>query len=222
MALIQCPSCGQMISEQAPMCPHCGHPIANVNYYNSPQPQPQPQPQPKSGNNSKVIVGILAAIIATLGIILLVVMSKGCAKGNSDIVSSSSSSETTSFGTSESDIAASDTTATTDIMTAVDDAAEKTSVQEDEYEEPESEYITPDDEFIVASYKGNGLFLRYAPRSGATTKITYPDDTHFLGAYSDTPGWVMVIENGKCIGYFPQNKLIVAGDYETERYYNLN
>lgn len=213
MALIQCPSCGQMISEQAPMCPHCGHPIANVNYYNS----PQPQPQPKSGNNSKVIVGVLVAIIATLAIILLVVMGKGCAKGNSDIVSSSSSSDTTSYET-----VSPDTVAAPDILTAANDAPDESSVQEEEYEEPEPEYIAPDDEFIVASYKGNGLFLRYAPRSGATTKTTYPDGTHFLGAYSDTPGWVMVLEDGQCIGYFPQNKLIVAGDYETERYYDLN
>lgn len=220
MALIQCPSCGQMISEQAPMCPHCGHPIANVNYYNSPQ--PQPQPQPKSGNNSKVIVGVLAAIIATLAIILLVVMGKGCAKGNSDIVSSSSSSETTSYENAATDTAATDTVAAPDILTAANDAPDESLVQEEEYEEQEPEYITPDDEFIVASYKGNGLFLRYAPRSGATTKTTYPDGTHFLGAYSDTPGWVMVLEDGQCIGYFPQNKLIVAGDYETERYYDLN
>lgn len=213
MALIQCPSCGQMISEQAPMCPHCGHPIANVNYYNS----PQPQPQPKSGNNSKVIVGVLVAIIATLAIILLVVMGKGCAKGNSDIVLQSSSSDTTSYET-----VSPDTVAAPDILTAANDAPDESSVQEEEYEEPEPEYIAPDDEFIVASYKGNGLFLRYAPRSGATTKTTYPDGTHFLGAYSDTPGWVMVLEDGQCIGYFPQNKLIVAGDYETERYYDLN
>ena len=185
------------------MCPHCGHPIANVNYYNSPQ--PQPQPQPKSGNNSKVIVGVLAAIIATLAIILLVVMGRGCAKGNSDIVSSSSSSDTTSYET-----VSPDTVAVPDILTAANDAPDESSVQEEEYEEPEPEYIAPDDEFIVASYKGNGLFLRYAPRSGATTKTTYPDGTHFLGAYSDTPGWVMVLEDGQCIGYFPQNKLIVA------------
>ncbi len=218
MALIQCPSCGQMISEQAPMCPHCGHPIANVNYYNSPQ--PQPQAQPKSGNNSKVIVGVLAAIIATLAIILLVVIGKGCAKGNSDIVSSSSSSETTSYENAATDTAATDTVAAPDILTAANDAPDESLVQEEEYEE--QEYIAPDDEFIVASYKGNGLFLRYAPRSGATTKTTYPDGTHFLGAYSDTPGWVMVLEDGQCIGYFPQNKLIVAGDYETERYYDLN
>ena len=202
-----------MISEQAPMCPHCGHPIANVNYYNS----PQPQPQPKSGNNSKVIVGVLAAIIATLAIILLVVMGKGCAKGNTDIVLQSSSSDTTSYET-----VSPDTVAAPDILTAANDAPDESSVQEEEYEEPEPEYIAPDDEFIVASYKGNGLFLRYAPRSGATTKTTYPDGTHFLGAYSDTPGWVMVLEDGQCIGYFPQNKLIVAGDYETERYYDLN
>lgn len=215
MALIQCPSCGQMISEQAPMCPHCGHPIANVNYYNSPQ--PQPQPQPKSGNNSKVIVGVLVAIIATLAIILLVVMGKGCAKGNSDIVLQSSSSDTTSYET-----VSPDTVSAPDILTAANDAPDEPSVQEEEYEEQEPEYITPDDEFIVASYEGNGLFLRYAPRSGATTKTTYPDDTHFLGAYSDTPGWVMVLDDGQCIGYLPQNKLIVAGDYETERYYDLN
>ena len=215
MALIQCPSCGQMISEQAPMCPHCGHPIANVNYYNSPQ--PQPQPQPKSGNNSKVIVGVLAAIIATLALVLLAVMGKGCAKGNTDIVLQSSSSDTTSYET-----VSPDTVAAPDILTAANDAPDESSVQEEEYEEPEPEYIAPDDEFIVASYKGNGLFLRYAPRSGATTKTTYPDGTHFLGAYSDTPGWVMVLEDGQCIGYFPQNKLIVAGDYETERYYDLN
>ena len=213
MALIQCPSCGQMISEQAPMCPHCGHPIANVNYYNS----PQPQPQPKSGNNSKVIVGVLAAIIATLALVLLAVMGKGCAKGNTDIVLQSSSSDTTSYET-----VSPDTVAAPDILTAANDAPDESSVQEEEYEEPEPEYIAPDDEFIVASYKGNGLFLRYAPRSGATTKTTYPDGTHFLGAYSDTPGWVMVLEDGQCIGYFPQNKLIVAGDYETERYYDLN
>ena len=213
MALIQCPSCGQMISEQAPVCPHCGHPIANVNYYNS----PQPQPQPKSGNNSKVIVGVLAAIIATLALVLLAVMGKGCAKGNTDIVLQSSSSDTTSYET-----VSPDTVAAPDILTAANDAPDESSVQEEEYEEQEPEYITPDDEFIVASYKGNGLFLRYAPRSGATTKTTYPDGTHFLGAYSDTPGWVMVLEDGQCIGYFPQNKLIVAGDYETERYYDLN
>ena len=209
MALIQCPSCGQMISEQAPMCPHCGHPIANVNYYNS----PQPQPQPKSGNNSKVIVGVLVAIIATLALVLLVVMGRGCAKGNSDIVLSSSSSETTSYET-----AATDTVSAPDIVTTANDAPEEPSVQEEEYEESEPEYIAPDDEFIVASYGGYGVYLRYAPRDGAKTKTIYRDDRHFLGAYSDTPGWVMVLDDGQCIGYLPQN----AGDYETERYYDLN
>ena len=199
MALIQCPSCGQMISEQAPMCPHCGHPIANVNYYNS----PQPQPQPKSGNNNKVIVGVLAAIIATLALVLLAVMGKGCAKGNTDIVLQSSSSDTTSYET-----VSPDTVAAPDILTAANDTPDESSVQEEEYEEPEPEYIAPDDE--------------YAPRDGAKTKTIYRDDRHFLGAYSDTPGWVMVLDDGQCIGYLPQNKLIVAGDYETERYYDLN
>lgn len=215
MALIQCPSCGQMISEQAPMCPHCGHPIANVNYYNSPQ--PQPQPHPKSGNNSKVIVGVLAAIIATLALVLLAVMGKGCAKGNTDIVLQSSSSDTTSYET-----VSPDTVSAPDIVTAANDAPDESSVQEEEYEEQEPEYIAPDDEFIVASYGGYGVYLRYAPRDRAKTKTIYRDDRHFLGAYSDTPGWVMVLDDGQCIGYLPQNKLIVAGDYETERYYDLN
>jgi hypothetical protein len=28
MSLIACPACGKQVSQQAPACPHCGHPIA--------------------------------------------------------------------------------------------------------------------------------------------------------------------------------------------------
>ena len=39
MALIQCPECGQQMSDKANACPNCGHPIAyenakdNVNFF---------------------------------------------------------------------------------------------------------------------------------------------------------------------------------------------
>jgi predicted amidophosphoribosyltransferase len=28
MSLIPCPACDERVSQQAPTCPHCGHPIA--------------------------------------------------------------------------------------------------------------------------------------------------------------------------------------------------
>ena len=36
MALIQCPECGQQISDKASVCPNCGRPISNQQQGNTP------------------------------------------------------------------------------------------------------------------------------------------------------------------------------------------
>jgi len=36
MALINCPDCGKEVSDQAPTCPNCGHPLKELN-----QPSPE-------------------------------------------------------------------------------------------------------------------------------------------------------------------------------------
>ena len=82
MALIQCPECGNYISDKAPMCPRCGYTMAqNImprpqqepQYY-APQQQPQQYPEPPKpkGVNKGLIAGIIvAAAVLIAGIALL-------------------------------------------------------------------------------------------------------------------------------------------------------
>lgn len=202
MALIQCPACGNMVSEQAGTCPHCGHPIAAANNNNNAQ---VPQRHVTKGNNNGTIIGILGAIAAILAIVLIVVSGKGCTKANSD------------YSDSTSDIdSVSNTTTIVERDTVY--VEKEPEVQQDVSSIPRNEpreNITPEGQFYVKSYGGNGVFLRYRPSHGATTKITYKDYTEFEGAYYNND-WIMVIEDGQCIGYLPAEKMypIDSGDYD--------
>lgn len=50
MALIECPDCKKQISDQAPACIHCGHPM---------QPAQPTQPVKKDNSNTKRFTGYL-------------------------------------------------------------------------------------------------------------------------------------------------------------------
>ena len=51
MALINCPDCGEKVSDSAPACPHCGRPLMNT---------PPPPPVAKSGHPAQGAVGLEA------------------------------------------------------------------------------------------------------------------------------------------------------------------
>ena len=66
MALIRCNQCGNMVSENAQACPHCGNPMNN---YAAQQPQQNfslnnPNPGPKN----KTTAALLALFLGGLGI----------------------------------------------------------------------------------------------------------------------------------------------------------
>lgn len=68
MALINCPHCGNTISNKALHCPHCGAPIAAQQYH---QPNVMPEQKKNSSFLPWLLVGILATILAGVGIYFL-------------------------------------------------------------------------------------------------------------------------------------------------------
>lgn len=60
MPLIPCPACGKSVSQQAPTCPQCGHPIAATPHEKPPQ--TVYVQQPKSGGSGCVLFLFLALI----------------------------------------------------------------------------------------------------------------------------------------------------------------
>lgn len=71
MALIKCNECGNVISDRATRCPHCGCPVGQQIIY---QPQQEMQAPINYGQNNKnntwlyVLVAVLATLLVTLGI----------------------------------------------------------------------------------------------------------------------------------------------------------
>ena len=69
-------------------------------------------------------------------------------------------------------------------------------------------------EYVVTSFGGYGVYMRYRPQESAKTDIIYRDDMHFMGAPSRVPGWIMVVEDDEVIGYMPEEKVYeLDGDY---------
>ena len=64
MALINCPECGKLISEQAPTCPHCGAPVGNASRV-SPAGS---APAPRKGNQLLVILAVVAVVLLGAGV----------------------------------------------------------------------------------------------------------------------------------------------------------
>ena len=61
--MITCPACGKQVSNQAPTCPQCGHPIA---LHPTPTP-PQPPPSQAPGTRSHagcIFLGLIAVLLA--------------------------------------------------------------------------------------------------------------------------------------------------------------
>lgn len=72
MALINCPYCGNTVSDKALKCPHCGE---ELHIEASPEQKSQPQQHYSASSNSSntllyVIIGILASIIVIGGFVL--------------------------------------------------------------------------------------------------------------------------------------------------------
>ena len=61
MALVGCPECGGVVSEQATACPHCGHPIAHVPYRSTTY-------VPASPSKSRSTAALLALILGGIGV----------------------------------------------------------------------------------------------------------------------------------------------------------
>ena len=63
MALIKCSECGQMVSDKASACPHCGCPVNQTS-----QPQYFGDEQEEKPNNAlKWLLGVLAAVVVLGG-----------------------------------------------------------------------------------------------------------------------------------------------------------
>ena len=81
--MMQCPECGQMISERATVCPRCGRPSpftpGSYYYQQSLYPAQDPiQPEPKKGNSVWVIVlsFIVGILIVVAAILIFMMVSK--------------------------------------------------------------------------------------------------------------------------------------------------
>ena len=79
MALIPCPACARQVSEAAPTCPNCGHPIA------APPGQPSSTfkaalTRPESVKSGFTVLGVfiaapwIARVIALLAFVLLAIV----------------------------------------------------------------------------------------------------------------------------------------------------
>ena len=62
MALVGCPECSGVVSEQASACPHCGHPIAYR------QPPRYVTYAPSAPDKSRSTAALLALIVGGLGV----------------------------------------------------------------------------------------------------------------------------------------------------------
>ena len=80
MALITCNECGQMVSDKASACPHCGNPIS-TNYVAEDLPQQNQQTQNSSSGTPRWIVPVLiAALVVLAGAISYILLNKSQSK----------------------------------------------------------------------------------------------------------------------------------------------
>lgn len=71
MALIQCPECGQTISDKAEKCPKCGYPVAPVEKKAIKEPKERTLEQSVEKNKSKkkiLLVACIAALVIAIGV----------------------------------------------------------------------------------------------------------------------------------------------------------
>lgn len=182
MELITCPSCGSQIPEQSTICPNCGHPLA-------PNTVPQQQ-QPKPKNNNAIIIALVAVACLALGALLALLLNRNSGKTENEPQSTEQITNSTAAS------------ATSPVPTTP-------SIPNDEY----NGEVIPDilNEYVVSSYGGYGVYLRTRPSERAKTRKVYRDDTHFMGAPSKVRGYIMVIRNGRVIGYVPEEKVYQSG-----------
>ncbi len=214
MALIQCPSCGNQISNKAATCPYCGQPLEPIN---------MPQQQRQTKNNNTLIIVLVAMACLALGALAALLLNK-----NSNKTETPSELQTTQQTTNPDASASlvpaqasdSEQTTTTEGVPSIPRKTNQTTTAEDVPSIPRNGYSgesIPDAliDYVVISDSGRGVYLRHSPspEKSARTGIIYYDYTHFMGAPSNVPGWIMVIENGNIIGYMPQEKVYLAEDY---------
>lgn len=92
MALIYCSACGKQVSDAAPVCPNCGHPIAG----RSPMAQQPASPLPKGTAGRAKVWGIVAAVIIVL--IVIVALNKPSPHANFKVASMLFDSSCTTLG----------------------------------------------------------------------------------------------------------------------------
>ena len=73
MALIRCNECGQMISDQARVCPKCGKPLFMVQ-----QPNYYPEAHPTNKGKSYTWLYVLIGALAVVAIVLVVLLANTC------------------------------------------------------------------------------------------------------------------------------------------------
>ena len=81
-------------------------------------------------------------------------------------------------------------------------------------EEPEVAIPDELDDFVVMSQGGYGAYVKSLPALDSERLMVYRDGTTFTGAYTDTPHWIMIVEDGRIVGYIHDENVSSAyGDY---------
>lgn len=184
MELKTCPTCGSQIPEQSTICPNCGQPLA-------PNTMPQQQ-QPKSKNNNAIIIALVAVACLAIGALVALLLNRN---------KTEAPAEPQATEQVTADPAASATVPATSPLPAT----VPSDVNNGE--------VIPDvlNEYVVSSYGGYGVYVRTRPNESSKTRKVYRDNTHFMGAPSKKPGYIMIIRNGRVIGYVPEEKVYESG-----------
>lgn len=207
MGLLTCPDCGSQISSNAVVCPRCGRQLQPLNkFQNSPYQQGYygrgPEPPSKNNNTAIIALAIIAAALA-IGAGILWGM-RECDNRNDN---------TTPTPTPTDTIKVIDTVKVVDTTYVKIKEVEKIKVPERPPEPPE--YI-PDElnGYYITSGGGYGAYLRKRPTTDSKKITTYREGTYFEGAYSSRdPRWIMVVEDGRIVGYIHEENVTPSEFY---------
>ncbi len=67
MAMIECPECGRMVSDQANTCPECGYPVGGRSSTQFETQAPATSPDTSRGSAGNVVAGVASFFIPGLG-----------------------------------------------------------------------------------------------------------------------------------------------------------
>lgn len=201
MALITCPECGNQISDQARVCPHCGVPL---NSY------PQQQYVTSSGGSGRpgwLIPVLIAAVVALLAILGYIAYSNS--HQSQDNLTTNASTLVTN------DISQADQ--------AVQAPAESQPKSHVEYRDPSTLV-----RYCINTINYGYVRVRKRPsKSSGVVKTLYDGDA-FYGHPMRTTNWIEYVENGRVIGYVREDVVRKPGqsryfdtreDYENGYWY---